>query len=408
MPLARPIAYRKRLTLQGCFMGKVKTVNFRCLLQNTNVSILLSSYKKGREINTTIKVIERIKNLNIKFNGELSMNLKFKSIVIATLSMLLSFSSISAFAAPEMVLKFAGQNNANHPATKLMQLIASQIEDQTDGRIQVKVYPANQLGDYTLVYEEQVRGTIDMSCISVPSQFDPRMELIYINGFASDYEDLKKVFAQDGWMFKKMNEFNERLGVKLLGFFVEGMIGTGTTKPVKEPLNPEVNKGVLIRVPGMDVYKLAADAMGYNSVGIPYADVYQAIQTGVAEGVNGYPVASAYTTLGDVIKYWYMTNYSVEVLNFMISNKTWTKIKPADQKVIQDILATATIHSINTAKELDADHMQLMREKGIKVFTYTKEELAPIMKACASTWPKLEKNMSKELMDEFRKELAPK
>jgi hypothetical protein len=30
------------------------------------------------------------------------------------------------------------------------------------------------------------------------------------------------------------------------------------------------------------------------------------------------------------------------------------------------------------------------------------------MKACASTWPKLEKNMTKELMDEFRKELAPK
>ena len=209
-------------------------------------------------------------------------------------------------------------------------------------------------------------------------------------------------------MFKKMNEFNERLGVKLLGFFVEGMIGTGTTKPAKEPLNPAVDKDVLIRVPGMDVYKLAAEAMGYNSVGIPYADVYQAIQTGVVNGVNGYPVASAYTTLGDVLKYWYMTNYSVEVLNFMISGKTWEKIKPEDQKIIQDILAKATIDSINNAKELDAHHMDLMKKKGIEVFTYTKEELAPIMKACASTWPKLEANMTKELMDEFRKELAPK
>ncbi len=314
----------------------------------------------------------------------------------------------SAFAAPEMVLKFAGQNNADHPATLLMRDIAKEIGEKTEGRIEVKVYPANQLGDYSLVYEEQIRGTIDMSAISVPSQFDPRMELIYINGFAGDYEDLKNVFGQDGWMFSKMNEFNERLGVKLLGFFVEGMIGTGTTKPVNEPLNPEVNKGVLIRVPGMDVYKLAAEAMGYNSVGIPYADVYQAIQTGVANGVNGYPVASAYTTLGDVIKYWYMTNYSVEVLNFMISGQTWTKIKPADQAVMQEIFAKATIDSINNAKKLDEHHMELMKEKGIEVFTYTKEELAPIMKACATTWPKLEKNMTKELMDEFRKELGPK
>ncbi|MGB3225029.1 MAG: TRAP transporter substrate-binding protein DctP [Desulforhopalus sp.] len=336
------------------------------------------------------------------------MCFKLRSIFCVTLvGMLVAIGGSTSFAS-EMVLKFAGQSAADHPATKLMNQIAQEINEKTDGRIEVKVYPASQLGDYTLVYEEQIRGTVDMSCISVPSQFDPRMELIYINGFASNYEDLKTVFAQDGWMFNKMDEFNERLGVKLLGFFVEGMIGTGTTKPANEPLNPSVNKGVLIRVPGMDVYKLAAEAMGYNSVGIPYSDVYQAIQTGVANGVNGYPVASAYTTLGDVLKYWYMTNYSVEVLNFMISGQTWNKIKPEDQKIIQGIFAQATIDSINNAEELDNHHMDLMREKGIEVFTYTKEELAPIMEACASTWPELEKNMTKELMDEFRKEYAPK
>lgn len=337
------------------------------------------------------------------------MSNKLKAIIsVALVGMLAAVGASTSFAASKTVLKFAGQSAADHPATKLMNQIAKEIGEKTEGRIEVKVYPASQLGDYSLVYEEQIRGTIDMSCISVPSQFDPRMELIYINGFASDYNDLKTVFAQDGWMFKKMDEFNERLGVKLLGFFVEGMIGTGTTKPAKEPLNPDVNKGVLIRVPGMDVYKLGAEAMGYNSVGIPYADVYQAIQTGVVHGVNGYPVASAYTTLGDVLKYWYMTNYSVEVLNFMISDKTWKTLDAKDQTIIQDILAQATIDSINKAEELDLHHMDLMRKKGIEVFTYTKEELEPIMKAAASTWPKLEKNMTKELMDEFRKELGPK
>lgn len=337
------------------------------------------------------------------------MNRKIKSIVCVTLaSILLAFGGSAAFAAPEMVLKFAGQHAADHPATALMNDIAKEIAEKTGGRIEVKVYPANQLGDYSLVYEEQIRGTIDMSCISVPSQFDPRMELIYINGYVSDYEDAKTVFAQNGWLFNKMNEYNERLGVKLLGFFVEGMIGTGTTKPAKDPLNPAAKQEVLIRVPNMDVYKLAAEAMGYNTVTVPYADVYQAIQTGVVDGVNGYPVAAAYTALGDVLKHWYMTNYSVEVLNFMISGQTWAKIKPEDQNVIAAILARATTSSIENAKNIDDHYMALMKEKGIEVHTYSKEELAPIMKACASTWPQLEKNMTKELMDEFRKELAPK
>lgn len=337
------------------------------------------------------------------------MNHKIKSIVCVTLAgILLAFGGSAAIAAPEMVLKFAGQHATDHPATELMNDIAKEIAEKTDGRIEVKVYPANQLGDYTLVYEEQIRGTIDMSCISVPSQFDSRMELIYINGYVSDYEDAKTVFAQNGWLFNKMNEFNERLGVKLLGFFVEGMIGTGTTKPANDPLNPEVKQDVLIRVPNMDVYKLAAEAMGYNTVTVPYADVYQAIQTGVVDGVNGYPVAAAYTALGDVLKHWYMTNYSVEVLNFMISGQTWAKIQPKDQAVIEAILARATTSSIENAKSVDDHYMSLMKEKGIEVHTYSKEELAPIMKASASTWPQLEKNMTKELMDEFRKELAPK
>jgi TRAP-type transport system periplasmic protein len=332
---------------------------------------------------------------------------KLKSIVCIGLATLFAtFGNTTAFAAPEMTLKFAGQNAADHPASKQMQIIADQIKEQTDGRIEVKVYPANQLGDYSLVYQEQIQGTIDMSCISVPSQFDPRMELIYINGYVGDYDDVKRVFKKDGWLFNKMNEFNERLGVKLLGFFIEGMIGTGTTKPAKNPLDPTVDQGVLVRVPNMDVYKQAAEAMGFRTVTIPYADVYQALQTGVADGVNGYPVAAAYTALGDVIKYWYMTNYSLEVLNFMISGKTWEKIAPADQKIIQDILAQATIDSVDNAQNIDSHYMDLMRQKGIEVVTYTKEELEPAMKACASTWPKLEKSMTKELMDEFRKEMA--
>jgi len=316
--------------------------------------------------------------------------------------------AVPAVAAPEITLKFAGQSPADHPASVLMNELAKEVAAKTKGRIEVKVYPANQLGDYTLVYEELIKGTIEMACISVPSQFDPRLELVYINGFLRDYNDVKKIFAPNAWLFKKMDELNNRLGVKLGGFFIEGMIGTATTKPANKPLDPSVKKGVLVRVPNMDVYKLAADAMGYRTVTIPYADVYQSLQTGVAEGVNGFSVVAAYTMLRDVIKYWYNTNYSLECLNIMISGKTWAKLSPADQKVLQEAINHLAAKSIVIAKQTDEKYMQLMRDKGIKVYTYSAKELNPIAKACASTWPMLEKKMTKELMDEFRKEMAPK
>jgi TRAP-type C4-dicarboxylate transport system substrate-binding protein len=313
----------------------------------------------------------------------------------------------AAFAAP-VTLKFAGQYPADHPGTKLMESIAKEVAQKTQGRVNIKVYPGNQLGDYTLVYEELIRGTIDMSCTSVPSQFDPRLELMYINGYVTGYDSAKKAFDPKGWLFKKMDELNSRLGVKLLGFYVEGMIGTGTTKPAKDPLNPKVDKGILCRVPNMDVYKLGAEAQGYRTVTIPYADVYQSMQTGVCDGVNGFATTAALTALGDVLKYWYATNYSMECINYFVSKKTWDKLSPADQKILHEVVTKATMKSIDEAKALDEKSMKAMEAKGIKVFRYSEAQLAPIAKAVAASWPKLEGKMTKELITEFRKNLAPK
>ena len=60
------------------------------------------------------------------------MNRKIKSIVCITLaSILLAFGGSAAIAAPEMVLKFAGQHAADHPATTLMNDIAKEIAEKS-------------------------------------------------------------------------------------------------------------------------------------------------------------------------------------------------------------------------------------------------------------------------------------
>ena len=78
----------------------------------------------------------------------------------------------------------------------------------------------------------------------------------------------------------------------------------------RQPLNPKVDKGVLTRVPNIVVYTLGAKAMGYRPITIPYPDVYQSMQTGVCDAVDGYPTAAAYTILGDVLKHWYCLLYT--------------------------------------------------------------------------------------------------
>lgn len=331
----------------------------------------------------------------------------YRVFVGISVSLMLCIASIAS-AAPVVTMKMANQFPSDHTATILCKKIAADVAKGTNGRVAIKVYPANQLGDYTLVYEELIRGTIDMALISVPSQFDPRMELVYINGFVPGYAQIDKAFKPNSWMFKKMDDFHNRLGVKFLGFNVEGMIGIGTTKPLKDPLNPKVDKGILVRIPNMETYKAGAEAMGFRTVTIPYSDMYTALQTGVADGASAIPPATAYLSLKDVIKHWYQYNYSVENESYLMSQKTWAKLSKEDQKIVADAVAKAAAESIKIAKTDDAKYMDLMRKKGIKVYTYSDAQLKPVMKSVSSSWDKLSGSMGKDLIAEFKKEFAPK
>lgn len=318
------------------------------------------------------------------------------------------FAPTVASAAPEVTLRFAGQYPPEHPGTGYMNDIAKEILEKTGGRVEIKVYPSNQLGDYGLVHQELIKGTIDMALISAPGDIDPRLNFVYINGYVTDYEPLAKIFSRSGWVYNKMAELNAELGVKFLGFNVEGFIGIASTKPLNEPLKPGVEKGVLCRVPNMAAYQLPAQAMGFRTMTIPYSDLYTSLQTGVVDAVDGLPPAAAYSILKDVTKYWYGLNYSIENIGYFMSMKTWEKLKPEDRELIADVVGSTAEKSVGMAKSDDDRYMKLMEESGIKVYRYTEAELLPMMKAVAETWPALTDTMTKEFMDEFVKELAPK
>lgn len=330
--------------------------------------------------------------------------LKFFIISLAALT-LTAVSFLSQATAAPVVLKFAGQNPPEHFATTSMRAIAKEVEQKTNGRVQIRVFPANQLGDYSLVYEELIRGTIEMAAISFPSQFDSRMDMIYIHGYTASYKQVAKAYDPNGWFFKMMDQFNGKLGVKLLGMYLEGMVGMGTVKEIKEPLNPNVDHGVLLRIPNMDVFKTALEGAKFRTISIPFADVYQSMQTGVCDGDTGYSIVAAYTALGDVIKHWYNYNKNTECLGIMISNKVWDKLSKEDRQVLQAAVNKQTALSIKNAEANDKKYLDLMTKRGIKVHTYTPEQLRPMMKAFSNTWGKLDDTKGKALMSDFKNEM---
>lgn len=307
---------------------------------------------------------------------------------------------VSASGASQVILRMAGQYAPDHSTTVLQYKFKEIVEAESKGEIEIKIYPANQLGDYTQVYEELRRGTIELGTISVPSQFDQRLDITYLHYLAMNYKEAEKIYARGSEMFKIMEELHGALGVKFLGFNVEGFGILGLAKKPDDLKDPTKPKNILLRVPPMAVFKITADDQGFQTISVPFAELYTALQTGVADGWSGGPAMVNYLQFGDVIKYALMCNNFFENTSYLMSMEVWNNLSEKHQKILADASAKISKESLIVSEENDKIYPAKLTEKGIEVIYFNDEELKAWADHCRKvTWPKLEERLTKEFID---------
>lgn len=298
----------------------------------------------------------------------------------------------------KFTFKLSGAYPTEHPNTKAMEKFAQIVEEKTNGEIQFDIFPAAQLGDYTVIYEEIMKGTIEMGFTSLPTNYDERLSINWINYLAESYDVAKEVFAPGSFFYQTNEKLLEEAGVKYLGFHVEGLGGIGTVDPLKNITKPGADKGILLRVPPIDIYKEAMEDLGFRTVSIPYAELYQALQTGVADGWAGGPPVANYHDVSDVIKHYYQFNDYFEMVPIIMNMKKWEEIGEENQKIIQEAAHQIMMESFERAEKDDKEYMEKMKEKGIEIVTFSDEELKAFADHVRkTTWPKLKDKLGEEI-----------
>ncbi|KRW61499.1 TRAP transporter substrate-binding protein DctP [Pseudomonas sp. TTU2014-080ASC] len=310
-------------------------------------------------------------------------------------------TALAALPAHALTLKLAGQYGNDSDDTRDMLVLKKEFEDKTDSDVKVRIFPANQLGDYTQVYEELRRGSIEMALITIPSQFDRNLELPYIPYLAKDWNEARRIYSNDSFLFKEMAQLNEKLGVKLLAFQPAGFGGLGMNKvPASGLQDPASDKSdVLIRVPPLAVFAEPIKDVGFKSVSIPWSDTYSAIQTGVADGWTGGSSILNYETMRDAIKYYWPINNWFDVRAWLVSEKAWNKLSEEQRVELQSITVRLATERMNANEEVEKEYTRKLAEHGVKILEVTPEQLDAYSKhAKEVTWPKLEKIYGAETM----------
>ncbi len=254
------------------------------------------------------------------------------ALTAGTLAASLVGTSAAAQTGAEFKLKFASNLPAIHPLNVRAKEAAASILKDTNGRVDIQVFPNNQLGSDTDMLSQVRSGAIDFFTLSglILSTLVP---VASINGIGFAFKDYEQVWAaMDGELGGHV-----RGAIAKAGLFAFDKIWdngfrqiTSSTKPITKP---DDLKGFKIRVPVSPLWTSMFKALDASPASINFSEVYSALQTKIVEGQEN-PLAIIQTAkLFEVQKFCSQTNHMWDGFWFLANGKLWEKL-PADLKAI--------------------------------------------------------------------------
>lgn len=184
---------------------------------------------------------------------------------------------------PVTILKAALSQNPSEPQVRAVEMFADLVDEGTDGRIRVQVYPNNQLGNQRDVVEGLQMGSIELANIaSVMASFVPETNLFELPFLFEGPEHFDAVVDSSiGW---SLAPAFERRGLHLLGYFDVGERHIMTSERPLERL--EDLRGLKIRVMENRLHLATFEAFGASPLPMAYGELYTALEQGVIDGAE--------------------------------------------------------------------------------------------------------------------------
>lgn len=323
------------------------------------------------------------------------------SAVILMLVVSVAALGLAEAAAPQYKWKLAHIRPAGAAIDKDMQWFVEKVGKDSGGRIAIEIYPASQLGDYTVVQERVSLGAVEMQIGPLGTTVDKRLNLPSAPYLAKDWKDARTLFARDSLLWKKTAELLEKQDLHPIGGWAVYFGGIVLTKEPPSPGDPNVAKNIKIRVPPIKSFELTADALGYLATPIPWADTFTAMQSGIVNGAIGGGAEGYFSNFRDLAKYYLAVNDHFEYWFLYVNSGLWKKLSDADKKIVQAAADEMEKRRWEVAERDEQSNEKRLGDHGIKVFKFKEEELAKMAeKARKVAWPIIKKDIGADFFDQ--------
>lgn len=252
-------------------------------------------------------------------------------------------------AAKTITLRASDDHPLDYPTTQGLVYIAKAIEERTNGRIKMKIFPSAQLGSETQTIENTQMGTLDINRVSSAplTEFSKKIGVFVMPYIFRDTAHFRK--ALDGPIGEEVSKDMEPQGLKIIAYYDAGARSFYNTK---RPINtPADLKGLKIRTQKSQVMMELVNTLGASATPMSFEEVYTSLQTGVIDGAENNPPSYQSTNHYEVAKFYSLNEHARVPDVVLISMKTWNRLSPADRKILA-----------NAAKESEQVESRLWQE----------------------------------------------
>ncbi|HCD71762.1 TRAP transporter substrate-binding protein [Thermovirga lienii] len=258
------------------------------------------------------------------------------------------------------------------------------VEAKSNGEITVTIYPNAKLGDERALLEGMKMGVVDAGIITSGPiiNFIPEFGVFDLPFLFRSPEHAYAVL--DGPIGTKMLKKMETQGWKGLAYGERGFRNlTNSKRPV---VTPDDVKGLKIRLMQNPIYVDAFKALGANAVPMAWTEALTVLQQKTIDGQeNPLNVIVAFK-LYESQKYLSLTRHAYAPNVIMMSMKTWKKLTPEQQAIIQEAATEASKANRQYDNDKAAEWLAFLKEQGMEVVE--KPDLEAFRKAVEPVYEK--------------------
>ncbi len=284
-------------------------------------------------------------------------------------------------------LKLAHGLDPSHPVHKAMVLMASKLDENSNGKMKLEIYPSGQLGGEQECVELLQIGSLAITKVSaaVLESFTPNYQVLGLPYIFRSREHAFKVL--DGEIGKEFLNSTEQFNIKGLCFYDAGFRSFYT---INTAINtPDDLKGLKIRVMKSQTAMNMVKSMGGSPTPIAWGELYTALQSGVVDGAENNP-PSLYTSRHyEVCKKYILNEHTAVPDVLIISTVVWNKLSDQEKEWLQAAANASVPEERILWAQAEEEALREVAKAGVEIIYPDK---APFMKKVESIFESYKTN----------------